>query len=463
MVFFIFPKNGIHIGYVNLHFFDKTAYIDLNANEEPIELKKEINLDSIIAREKFVADSIKKAEELIKKKYEDSVLNAEKKIQFPKNDTTILYPFFKKLEKAKHKKVRVMHYGDSQIEADRISGRLRERLQKDFGGLGAGVYAVIPATRKISIKNEYSANWIRRTGFGPYIDTVVKHKKYGALFSFCEIEPIIIDSSIIYEAWIKIGKPTKSYKHCRNYTNFDIFFTNQDTTTFTYLLADSIIRVDTISPSLQIQKKSLSFNRAPSYFEIHIKSTSSPLIYGIALEGKNGVVVDNIPLRGASGTEFARIDKTSLSEMLTQLSPDLFLLEFGGNAIPHMKSSERSVRYGNYFKSQIKKLKRINPKAQFIVIGPADMAKKESTSFISYPFINEVREALKKAAFETNSCYWDTYLNMGGEGSIQDWVKMKPPLAARDYIHFTNKGAREVADMFIADLMECYTVYKENK
>ena len=463
MVFFIFPENGIHIGQVNLQFFDKSTYLDSNLNAEPIELKNEINLDSIIEREKFLADSIKKVEELIRKKYEDSVLNAEKKIQFPQNDITILFPFFKKLEKAKNKKVRVMHYGDSQIEADRISGRLRERLQKDFGGLGAGAYAVIPATRKISIKNECSSNWIRRTGFGPYIDTIVKHKRYGALFSFCEIEPIIIDSALIYEGWIKIGKPTKSYKHCRNYTNFDIFFTNQDTTIFSYLLSDSIIRVDTISPSSQIQKKSISFNRAPSYFEIKIKSTSSPLVYGIALEGNNGVVVDNIPLRGASGTEFARIDKTSLSEMLTQLSPDLFLLEFGGNAIPYMKSIERSARYGNYFKSQIKKLKRINPKAQVIVIGPADMAKKESTSFITYPFINEVREALKKAAFETHSCYWDTYLNMGGEGSIQDWVKLKPPLAARDYIHFTNKGAREVADMFIADLMECYTFYKLNK
>ena len=31
-------------------------------------------------------------------------------------------------------KVRIMHYGDSQIEGDRISGRLRERLQKEFGG-----------------------------------------------------------------------------------------------------------------------------------------------------------------------------------------------------------------------------------------------------------------------------------------------------------------------------------------
>ena len=165
MVFFIFPENGIHIGQVNLHFFDKTTYLDSNLNAEPIELNNEINLDSIIAREKFLADSIKKVEELIRKKYEDSVLNAEKKIQFPQNDITILFPFFKKLEKAKNKKVRVMHYGDSQIEADRISGRLRERLQKDFGGLGAGAYAVIPATRKISIKNECSYNWIRRTGF----------------------------------------------------------------------------------------------------------------------------------------------------------------------------------------------------------------------------------------------------------------------------------------------------------
>ena len=33
--------------------------------------------------------------------------------------------------KSKFKKVRIMHYGDSQIEGDRISGRLRERLQNE--------------------------------------------------------------------------------------------------------------------------------------------------------------------------------------------------------------------------------------------------------------------------------------------------------------------------------------------
>ena len=77
-----------------------------------------------------------------------------------------------------------MHYGDSQIEGDRISGRLRERLQKEFGGNGAGLFAIIPATRKISLKNVPTTNWVRKTGFGPYIDKSVEHKKYGALFSF---------------------------------------------------------------------------------------------------------------------------------------------------------------------------------------------------------------------------------------------------------------------------------------
>ena len=91
------------------------------------------------------------------------------------------------------------------------------------------------------------------------------------------------------------------------------------------------------------------------------------------------------------------------------------------------------------------------------------MAKKDKPILSVILLLDEVRNAMKAAAFETNSCFWDTYLNMGGSGSIQDWVSLSPPLAARDYIHFTNKGARKVADMFIEDLMDAYTFYKNNK
>jgi len=77
--------------------------------------------------------------------------------------------------------------------------------------------------------------------------------------------------------------------------------------------------------------------------------------------------------------------------------------------------------------------------------------------------LEDVISVLKNAAFETNSCFWDMYLNMGGENSIQKWVAEKPSLAARDYIHFTNRGAQKIADYFIEDFMRDYENYLKQK
>ena len=129
-----------------------------------------VNQDSINELEKIKEDSLKMMFLVFEKKRRDSAQFSLKKIQYPDNNRSIIFPFFKKLANAKTKKVRIMHYGDSQIEGDRISGRLRERLQKEFGGNGAGLFPLIPATRKISLKNVPTNNWIRKTGFGPYID-----------------------------------------------------------------------------------------------------------------------------------------------------------------------------------------------------------------------------------------------------------------------------------------------------
>ena len=98
-------------------FFDKSRFYVTDTIIEKEIIKKEINKDSILAAHKMIEDSIKREQELLRQKYLDSVLNAEKKIQFPNDDITILSSFFKKLDKAKNKKVRIMHYEDSQIEA----------------------------------------------------------------------------------------------------------------------------------------------------------------------------------------------------------------------------------------------------------------------------------------------------------------------------------------------------------
>ena len=456
----MFPKNGIQLGEFKLNFISKSEFISDPLDIEKIAIKV-INTDSINQIEQQIKDSIMLVEKIILQQYLDSILEAHKKIQYPNNDRALLFSFFEKLVSAKTKKVRIMHYGDSQIEADRISGRVRERLQKEFGGYGPGAHAVIPATRKISLKNKSSSNWIRRTGFGPYIDTVVQHNNYGALFSFCELSKgsSAIDSNALFDGIIKVYRPTKSYRRCRNYQQLNIYYSAAENILVNYTINDTTFLFDTLFKTDKIAIKTLRFNSAPASLEIQMKSKYSPLIYGLSLEGKKGVLVDNIPLRGASGTEFAKISYSSLKQMHHLLSPDLFILEFGGNAIPHIKTVERAQRYGNYFKKQILKLKKINPKALVLVIGPGDMAKKDKTAMVSYDLIEEVRDALKKAAFETNSCFWDMYLNMGGENSIVKWSKETPSLAARDYIHLTNAGARKIADLFIEDLMQDFELY----
>ena len=468
ILFWIFPSNGVQIANMELNFISKEDFQKQKLIKEiPAEIPPPIiiNYDSINKVKKQIQDSLENELKLEKKRLKEAIIISQKNIQYPNNDPSILISFFKKLEKAKFKKVRIMHYGDSQIEGDRISGRLRERLQNEFGGNGAGLFAVIPATRKISLNNTPSKNWVRKTGFGPYIDKKINHKKYGALFSFCTMNPdsLSIDSNFIYNGEINIKRPTKSYKLCRNFNLLKIFYSSPENTILRLLINDSVFHTDTLLNTEEIKLKQLEFSKGPKEFTLQFSSNSSPTIYGISLEGNKGVVVDNIPLRGASGTEFSKVDFNSLSQMQKLLSTDLFILEFGGNTIPYIKSRERAFKYGNYFKKQILKLKKINPKAMFIIIGPADMAKKQKTEFITYPILEDVISALKKAAFETNSCFWDMYINMGGENSIQKWVLEQPSLAARDYIHFTNRGAKKIADFFIEDFMRDYKNYLNKK
>jgi lysophospholipase L1-like esterase len=142
------------------------------------------------------------------------------------------------------------------------------------------------------------------------------------------------------------------------------------------------------------------------------------------------------------------------------LAPDLILLEFGGNVIPYIEDEKESSDYGNWFKSQIKFLKNLNPKSAFLVIGPADTSIKVQTEFITHPMLEPVRDALYKAAMETGCMYFDMYEVMGGKNTMPKWVSADPPLAAPDYIHFSRLGAQKMAEILVEKLMDRYTEFK---
>ncbi len=52
------------------------------------------------------------------------------------------------------------------------------------------------------------------------------------------------------------------------------------------------------------------------------------------------------------------------------------------------------------------------------------------------------------------------YEVMGGKNSMPKWVNAEPKLAAKDYIHFTPKGAKKIAEEFYSKLIGLYDEYK---
>ena len=67
---------------------------------------------------------------------------------------------------------------------------------------------------------------------------------------------------------------------------------------------------------------------------LSLEAINSPDIYGISLDCKKGVAVDNIALRGSSGTEFTQMDKEYLKQQLKGLNVGLIIFQFGLNVVP---------------------------------------------------------------------------------------------------------------------------------
>jgi len=360
-----------------------------------------------------------------------------------------------------------MHYGDSQIEADRITSYLRNELQKEFGGEGPGLLPVVQTIETSAIVQNNSENWYIYSLVGKR-DSMVTHDRYGLRGTFAQFTPIAPDSlrqdSSTSQAWVEFEPSPYTYNRAKRYNKIKLFYGNVvDTTTVSVLLNDSLIRTDTLPFTIGNGVKVWDFESTPKKLRFVFEGKKSPEFYGFSLQSETGVHVDNIAMRGSSGTIFRRISAGQLDEQYEELNVKMILLQYGGNTVPYIKDSTKAENYGKWFASQIRFLQRLNPDAGMILIGPSDMATKVGTEFKTFPYLELVRDELKKAAFNTDIGFWDLYEVMGGRNSMQSWVEADPPLAGSDYVHFTGRGARKVAELFHKALWQDFEAWKTSQ
>ncbi len=383
----------------------------------------------------------------------DSVKKHIHEIEFPPDGRELLTHFFQRAEAARSDSIplRVLHYGDSQIENDRMTALIRYRLQRVFGGSGCGMVPAIPLySGNPAFVESYTGEWQRYTGFGRR-DSTLDHDRYGSMICFTSVPPGMKEQWPSLEFAFRPGRRASRFARIR---------------LFLHAYADSnalVFKVnDTLSDTIRFVPGGY---RAVDYrvpvkadkVEIAMGLRKGGRVYGISFDPEQGLQVDNMAMRGSSGLEFTRTDSALFTKMTRAINPGLILMQFGGNVVPYIENADY---YSATFLRELTHLKELFPGIPVIVLGPSDMSRKQGGRFVTWETLEPVRDALRKAALDAGFAFWDLYEAMGGENSMPSFVMADPPLATSDYIHFTPRGANLVAEMFYKALMLEYERYR---
>ena len=465
-VSFFFPTEGVMIFGQKMTFPNLNSYFSVKENEKT-DISKIVALAD--AEDKLTdEDTLKPAADSATKKQinyteiNDPAIKLITSIQYKDSAKTALYNFFESLAavQSDNKSIRILHYGDSQIEGDRITDYLRQKLQGHFGGRGCGFIAAMPVTESVGIRQSWSDTWDRYSIFTAK-DKRVPHTNYGVAAGFCRYCNYN-DTLAIKNAWLKVRMTKNAGNLVASYNKIKMFYASTPKKTqMEFFENDVLKKTDTLATKGNFNIAQFNLSQAPNTFEIKFQGKDSPDIFGLSLEGDGGVMVDNFGLRGSSGTFFNQMNLQHLKLFYDYLNTKFIILQFGGNTMPNIKDEAMAKNFGEFLRAQINSIRKIAPNVSILVIGPADMSIKEGDTYITYPLLENVRDAIRLAAFQTNCAFFDMYDCMGGKNSMVSWVDQG--IAATDYIHFSPVGARKIAVLLYSALMNDYNNFIQKK
>ena len=439
---YFFPSEGVDVGGVKLRFPSYEAALEDLRNGDSA-----VDVDSVLL-------AVQKGYEMVREQgdtldfYKEYLTANPNRIHLPDNDYTFFDALFEELDTAAAagRLIRIAHYGDSQLEMDRISSMLREMLQDRFGGSGPGMVPILKPMSSVSISQNTTGSLTRYALVADTLSRWSSTHRYGPLtryalltgearFNFRRAE-----NRYAQERVRAISKVSVLFGH--NASGLKMSLKCDTLSLLTASVDSSINGVSVVSWDLpkQVRGGSLTLNGTAE-------------IYGIMLDGGPGVTVDNVAMRGCSGTIFSGIDSTSLRQSYEKTDTRLIILQFGGNAMPGISSRKAISIYMGKLEKQFSYFKGVAPWAKILFVGPADMSKSVNGSLVTWPLLPDLNDSLKVHCLQNGIAYWDTFNMMGGVGSMKQWVNHNPQLAGPDYIHFTTKGAAEVGSALAKSLL----------
>jgi len=356
-------------------------------------------------------------------------------------DTHIyLTRFYAALQGADTAVVRVVHYGDSQVEGDRITMMVRRALQGRYGGGGAGLVPLHQTIHMRTVTHTLTMNGATQSaGQGPKRYLVYGPKSnrregnlYGPMGQVAVMNTALVkgsDSLTLHLSTTKESIGERYYNRLR------------------------VLRSAGVQAKVGQHQVPLNgtLTLPDSTSKVTLQLCGQGDVYGISMESDKGVVVDNIPMRGCAGTIFTGIAAEQLQTFFDATQTRLIILQYGGNVVPYTKTKMDVRKYIERIRRQVQYLKRCAPEADILFIGPSDMVQRDGGNIQTYPMVPVMDTMLQRLAVDEQIGYYSLFRAMGGREGMQRW--REAGLAGSDYIHFTRRGADKAGEQLAEWLM----------
>lgn len=337
---------------------------------------------------------------------------------------------------------RIIHYGDSHIAADILTGAVRTEFRSWFGDAGAGFVLPgrpWPGYSRAGVTSQTSAGW--------NIDGL----KQTSLATDGRLGLAGVSLSTTEQGqWISVTAPG---------TYFDVYAMRQPGGGSICLSLDGVEQKTNISLAGRNNESEVIevVARLDTIHTLEIRTTTPgwTRIFGIAIERNcSGVTYDALGINGARASRPLQWDWGVLAGSLANRDPDLIVVSYGSNEVSDVDLDLDD--YGAHLTRLLNQFHEAAPRASILVISPPDRAVKTRQGWKTVARMRALVEAQRQAAFAANAAFYDLFKAMGGAGSIERWAVRLQPLAQPDRVHLTSNGYKLVADWLYSALMNGY-------
>ena len=360
--------------------------------------------------------------------------------------------FYTRLAKTKRKEpgaiTRILHYGDSVLTSDYVSGTMRRKMQAEFGDAGHGFILIAKPWDWYFHNDVIQGNgegWSSSRVTGPFNRDLM----YG-------IGGVSFVGSPGAHSWY--GTST-GQTYGKKVSRFDVYYMEAPNAGEVDLKSgDKSERFSTKGEAKVSRVKSFSVPDGEAKMTLKVVS-GTPRLFGVALERDvPGVVYDSLGANGGRGELLGAMDAGHWKEQMDLRDPALVILHYGTNESEVGMASRDA--YEKTLRALVDKVKGAAPKASVLIVAPLDRAEKnEKTGKMqTKPVIKKLVDCQKKVAAEAGVGFWNTFDAMGGEGSMATWVRKG--LAGSDLTHPSPQGGELLGDLLYKAITSGYEAWQ---